>query len=102
MAGDHALLDEFTFGGEVETVVEELGPGDGDELIAEEAHFAVKDESLEVKMGKAEDGHSRGIAKKILWSVSRQKHTNANKTVSMGSLLASTLHEKLASRDTEE
>lgn len=54
------VLDELTLGAEVVAIVEEDGPVVGDELITERADLAVQDETLEVEMGGAEDGHSRG------------------------------------------
>lgn len=51
---DEGVLDELALGGEVETVVEDLGPGVGDELVAEGADLAVHDETLDVEMGVAE------------------------------------------------
>lgn len=61
LRGEDALLDELALRGEVETVVEEFGPGERHELIPELANLTVEDEALKVKVGKAEDGHRRRI-----------------------------------------
>lgn len=57
------VLDELALGGEVEAVVEDLGPGVGDELVAEGADLAVHDKTLDIEMGVAElEGVSFGAS----------------------------------------
>lgn len=65
LGGEDALLDELALGREVEAVVEKLGPGEGDELVTELANLTVEDETLEVKMGEAEDGHGGGVTSRV-------------------------------------
>lgn len=64
MTSGDGLLDELALWGEVEAVVEDAGPGDGDELVTEETDFTVEDETLEVKMGETENGHGRGVTRR--------------------------------------
>ena len=65
LRGEDALLDELALRGEVEAVVEELGPSEGHKLVTELPNLTVEDEALEVKMGKAEDGHGRGVTNTV-------------------------------------
>lgn len=60
--GEHQrVLNELSLRGEVETVVQKLGPVVSDELVAERADFAVHNEGLSVQVSKSEDGHSGGV-----------------------------------------
>lgn len=59
-SGD-GTLEELTLWGEVETVVEDLGVADGDELITESTDLLVEDETLQIDMGGAEDGKTGGF-----------------------------------------
>lgn len=57
LAGDHALLDELPLRGEVQPVVNQLGPVERDELVAQRAHLTVQHQTLQVDVGGPQDGH---------------------------------------------
>lgn len=61
LRGDDGALQELTLGGEVKTVVQNLGVVESNELITESANFSVKDETLEVDVGVSETGETRGF-----------------------------------------
>ena len=58
---DDACFEELTFRREVQTIVEDTGPTDGDELVAESTDFAVQGESFEIHVCRTEDGQTRGL-----------------------------------------
>lgn len=58
LGGGDGGLEELALGGEVETVVEDLGVVDGDELVTEGTDFTVHDETLEVTTNVVNNGFS--------------------------------------------
>lgn len=58
---DDAGLEELALGGEVQTVVEDLGVVEGDELVTESTDLTVHDQSLEIDVGAAEHGETGSL-----------------------------------------
>jgi hypothetical protein len=61
LGGADRVLEELTLGGEVESVVEDLGVVVGDELVTESTDLTVEDESLKVDVSGTEDGKTGGL-----------------------------------------
>lgn len=53
--------DEFTLGGEEETVVEDLRELGGNELVSESSDVSIKGQTFEVHVGSSEDGGGRRL-----------------------------------------
>lgn len=61
LGGNNALLEELAFRGEVQSIVEDLGVVEGEELITKSANLAVEDETFEVNVGAAETSETWGL-----------------------------------------